>query len=927
MDESERKTKTNISDTEYDRLESRAHALPFHFFCKKLDQARMQPTAPDKVNDFFDEELYASLRPEPFSLYPLLTFMFPNEIIRSYNMQSKSVANLYINTVPLPAGGQDAKRLFYYKDKAINPPPFTGDFGSTLEHVLESRLGSDLPSTVVTLGEVDQFLVQLSRANAAEKRNIYTQHLLHRMSSMEHKWFVRIILDDLRLDFGVNTIFKTKKMDYNRLKERYNMASNLRRVCAELALNGRVDTPRLELLEPFQVHLSKRVDSLEKALVQMKKRPFYVERKVDGERYVVHKQQSNIKLYSRNCREPIMAGYYDNLQSTFEQRILVEECILDGEVVTWDLELGTYPRLGSNRTAALSESSNLSLMIVVFDIVYVGGPTGEAMLQEMGWTGGNELHQMPLEKRRQLLKRVIDPVQHKIDIVDHVVVKSGVSEKMRLEELTEHFQQAIEKKWEGLVVKSLDGKYFFGPSSRSTGTWVKLKPDYVNMGIGDMDLLILGMYYGKRGEYGQYLVGLKESEEEENVENQRYIPIAKVSAGLTDAEQAELKHRLEPHSIPGPRSSASANRDKFPPWIVEWKAAKDDLPDRWMPPSKSLLLEIECAEILESNTYALPYAFRFARIVRIRDDKHIRDTTSKREFLEIKDKGITFKPVKEDENENASKHGVAKTKPYRILHASSHGTLAPGQEGFSTIFQGKTMTVLPGTFLDVDKNEKSRNQVETIIKQHGGTIVPQILRNVDINYYIIGPSIATFQAKGLRKQDTYDILWFSWVVDCIKGGTLLAPQYHHYYCATPETRQKVDMDSWGDPFTKAITNDELDTILHKIPVGSVSDLAVTLKDVVKDDHFEGRVFYVAKDSLSTTTGQAEVVGLPKRTRVNTLDTAEMILRVYGADVSANLDARVTTLVTNSLQDATTHLEVVDEEWPYNRSKSSSSLLW
>lgn len=928
MDESQ--TKTNLSETDYDRLELRAHALPFHFFCKKLEKARKHTNASDKVNDFFDEELHSLLRPPPFSLYPILAFMFPNEIIRTYNMQSHSLATLYINTVPIPVNGRDGKRLLHFKDPEINPQPFTGDFGSTLENTLESRRCRNFPSTVLTLGEVDQFLLQLSLANAEDKRKIYHEHLLDKMSPMEHKWFVRIMLDDLRLGFGVNTIFETKKLDYKRLVTRYNMASNLRRVCAELALNGRVDAPRLELFEPFQVHLSNRVVSLEKALEQMKGRPFFMERKIDGERYVVHKQQSEIKLYSRSCREP-SAGYYRNLQSTLLQQITVEECILDGEVVTWDKELGTYQPFGSNRHAAIAstDSSNFTLMIVVFDIVYVGGPKGQEILQEMGWTQGNELHQMPLEIRRRVLKRVLTPLRHKIEIVKHVVVKGGVSEKMRLEELTQHFQQAIENKWEGLVVKSLDGKYYFGSQSRFTGTWVKIKPDYVNMGIADMDLVILGVYYGKGGDYGQYLVGLKESDEEEDVENQKYIPIAKVSAGLTDAERKDLKYVLEPHSILGP-GSGLAKRDTFPSWIVEWKAAKDDLPDRWILPSRSRLLEIECAEIIESTTYALNYAFRFARIIRVREDKDIRDTTSKREFLEIKDRGITFNPAT-PLVDSPSPNAFKKKKEYQILNPSSYGAYAPDRY-LSDIFLGKTMIVLPGSYVHPQHGQKTRIEVEDMIKHHGGEILPHILHNVDIDY-IIGPSIATVMVKHLRKQDKFDILKLSWVLGCIHEGKLLVPQYQDYYCATPETRQNLDMDLWCDPFTKAITNDELEAILHNVPIGSkaggVDDTTsfLTLKDVVKDQHFEGRVFYVEKNeqnSSSPSNGQAEVVGLPKRSRFNTLDTAEMVLRVYGADVSSTLEARVTTVVratgtststtTTTTGTSTNELEIVDEDW-------------
>jgi len=106
-----------------------------------------------------------------------------------------------------------------------------------------------------------------------------------------------------------------------------------------------------------------------------------------------------------------------------------------------------------------------------------------------------------------------------------------------------------------------------------------------------LDLIILGMYYGKRGHLAQFLVGLKD-DVQEGEETQQYIPIAKVYSGLTDEERRQLNEQLLRHSIPGPGN----NDRKFPNWIVDWKAKKDDLPDKWVLPSRSAILEVECSD-------------------------------------------------------------------------------------------------------------------------------------------------------------------------------------------------------------------------------------------------------------------------------------------------------------------------------------------
>lgn len=419
---------TQISPKEYERVESPANKLGFHLFCHKVERALQKKDPMDKVMNFFDQRFASSLQPGPASLYPILKLMFPSEVIRTYNMQVFSLAQLYIHMVPLPENGKDANRLLYYNNPDFNTGPFTGDFGGTLEDVLKSRIGTT-PSTL-TLGNVDSLLTQISESNAEERRTLFRGLNL---SPTEHKFLVRIMLDKLRLGFSIHTVLKIFNDDC--VIQRYDMSQNLRRICAEFALHNKVDTPRLELLQPFQVHLSARVSSLDNVLTRMKT-SFVMDRKIDGDRYVVHKQGPIIKLFSRACREA-SAGYYNQLKPTLLQQIQVEECILDGEVVEWDETLGRHANFGTNRTAAADNSD--TLMFIAYDVVYVGG--------------------------------------------------------------------------EGLVLKSMDGTYLFGSESRSQGSWFKVKPDYVNMAISDLDLIILGMYYGTNGDLTHYLVGLKDVDE------------------------------------------------------------------------------------------------------------------------------------------------------------------------------------------------------------------------------------------------------------------------------------------------------------------------------------------------------------------------------------------------------------------------------
>jgi len=918
----EERTITKITEEDYERVELRANDLRFQVFCQKVERALRKKEPLEKVRDFFDKKLVTSLQPGPSSLYPILKMMFPSEVIRTYNVQAFTLARLYIWCLYLPMGGKGAKRLLHYSDPYSNPPPFTGDFGKTLQDVLEENDHIDTTHSSWTLARMDQLLTQLTKVDAEQRRKLFKDVVLHGLCPMDHKYLVRIMLDELPLGFGIRTVFKM--FNDKSVMQRYDMSQNLRRICAELALHQKVDTPRLELLQPFQVQLSARVSSLQNALARMKGASFVMDRKIDGERYVVHKDSNTtLKLFSRTCREP-SAGYYEQMHNTLLQQIQVEECILDGEVVAWDDVLGRHARFGTNRSAAAAASFNGTLMFVAFDVVYVGGARGREILGEMGWGGGAEIHTMPLEQRRRVLTRVLSPLPHRVEIVEHVVVGRDLDEENRLERLTQYLKEAIEEGWEGLVLKSMEGLYLFGSQSRTQGTWLKVKPDHVNMAIGGLDLIILGMYYGQGGKFAQYLVGLRDDQdEEEGDEDQQYIPIAKVYSGLSDEEREELNSQMIRYTIPGPRDHV-----KFPSWIVDWKAKKDDIPDKWVSPPHSFILEIECSELIEgSRTYPLNVSLRFPRIVRVRHDKGVRDITSKREFSAIRHKGITFSSTDvnvknaSDRMKRAKRAKYSHGPPFQVLNPSSHGAL-PRAMRSSDLFLGQSVHVIPGTYIDAAHNtRKTRQEIENLIKKDGGCIIANVTASVKIDY-MIGPSTSTLRMKHMKEQGKYDILSVEWVFDCFKEQRLLKPQLHHVLGATPTTKERLDMDVWGDSFTQEITNDHLMSLLQSIPssfLGSSLGFPALRLDDLAEDSFGGRVFYVVKDDHERRVyGDAEVVGLPRRVHLSTLDLAEMILRVYGGRISSSLEEGVTTTLVTSSKTSVGHgssgLEIVDEVW-------------
>jgi DNA ligase-1 len=76
------------------------------------------------------------------------------------------------------------------------------------------------------------------------------------------------------------------------------------------------------------------------------------------------------------------------------------------------------------------------------------------------------------------------------------------------EEIEDFLNKSIEDSCEGLMIKTLTEKSSYQPSKRSF-SWLKLKKDYLETGMGDsLDLVVVGADFGKgkrTGVYGSYL--------------------------------------------------------------------------------------------------------------------------------------------------------------------------------------------------------------------------------------------------------------------------------------------------------------------------------------------------------------------------------------------------------------------------------------
>ncbi|MGB9779190.1 MAG: ATP-dependent DNA ligase, partial [Candidatus Bathyarchaeales archaeon] len=298
--------------------------------------------------------------------------------------------------------------------------------------------------------------------------------------------------------------------------------------------------------------------------------PARAEYKLDGSRLQIHKWGTQIWLYSRRGVEksqtlPEIVQIAENFKA--------QSCIVDSEVIATDdsgnplpfqtLLERTVPRELTPQELE-ERKRKVRVTIKAFDILFLNG---------------QELVSLPLSSRRKYLLEVV-PAEY---IVDGVDCQSDV-------ELMRFYEEALKKKFEGIVVKNLNAPYEIG---QRTYTWLKLKPER-----DTIDCTIVKALYGKgkrAGLYSSFLLAIRDPTEK------KLYTIGKVS-------------NL-------PEEAMDAIRT-----IVENTKTGEDEEGVFVKPS--LVAEVTYQEIQETDEYTSGFALRVPKIVRFRTDKTVNETDS-----------------------------------------------------------------------------------------------------------------------------------------------------------------------------------------------------------------------------------------------------------------------------------------------------------
>ncbi|OLS26805.1 MAG: DNA ligase [Candidatus Heimdallarchaeota archaeon LC_3] len=185
--------------------------------------------------------------------------------------------------------------------------------------------------------------------------------------------------------------------------------------------------------------------------------PVFSEAKYDGVRLLVHKLGNKVICYGRRRKE---YTYKFPIITKLANVIPAYSVIFDGEITAqqWTVEGPRYLNVYELHEAVKHGMNNILPIYVVFDILFLNGV---------------ELVQLPFEKRRKIRNQLLTIIKQRGPIQGLELREVQSVEIKNQHQLISVYNNYIDTKHEGAIVKDPKGLYELGKRSKF---WYKLKP-------------------------------------------------------------------------------------------------------------------------------------------------------------------------------------------------------------------------------------------------------------------------------------------------------------------------------------------------------------------------------------------------------------------------------------------------------------------
>jgi ATP-dependent DNA ligase I len=411
-------------------------------------------------------------------------------------------------------------------------------------------------------------LATVGAGSQAVRRGVLAD-LFGRATETEQRFLVALLLGELRQGAleGVmaDAIAKATELPASDVRRAAMLAGDLGAVAATAVGEGRAGLARfrLTLFRPILPMLAGSAADIDAAF--RKVRSAGVEWKLDGARIQVHREGSEVRVYTRKLAE-VTARVPEVVSAVMD--LPVDSIVLDGEVIALRPGGSPYPfqttmsRFGS-RTDVDRQREAVPLSTFFFDCLHVDS---------------DDMIDLPLAERAAILAERLPA---------GLLAPRIVTEEP--EQASAFLDDALAKGHEGVMVKSLEAPYEAG--RRGSG-WLKVKRAHT------LDLVVLAAEWGhgrRRGRLSNLHLGARD-------ERGGFVMLGKTFKGMTD----EMLEWQTEH-------------------LLELETGREGITVHVRP---ELVVEVAFDGLQASHRYPGGIALRFARIKGYRHDKSALDADS-----------------------------------------------------------------------------------------------------------------------------------------------------------------------------------------------------------------------------------------------------------------------------------------------------------
>ena len=407
-------------------------------------------------------------------------------------------------------------------------------------------------------------IAEASGKGSREQKYTRLRELVEMASAHERPILFRLLYNELRIGLhdGLiqEAIAQACSSNLKTVRRAALFLSDLAEVAAVALTEGTAGLEQVNIklfvpLLPMLSELSQDFDEIFKA----HNGKTALEYKYDGARVQIHKDQENVRIWSRRLTE--VTDSLPEILDIARNQLRGESFILDAEVVATGNDGRPFPfqdlmrrfrRVHDIETAA----GEIPLTLHLFDCLYLNG---RSLIDER------------YEARWQTLREISGG--------KHLAAQQITTNKIEFES---YLKQALAAGHEGLMAKALTSPYM--PGNRGK-LWFKVKP------AETVDCVIVAADRGsgrRRGWLSNYHLAVADN-------TGGYAPVGKTFKGLTDKQFTEMTARLE--------------------------ALQTDDDGYTVTVRPEVVVEVTYNEIQHSPQYSSGFALRFARITKIRDDK------------------------------------------------------------------------------------------------------------------------------------------------------------------------------------------------------------------------------------------------------------------------------------------------------------------